>query len=88
MEPQKDHVLILTFAITTNMRDKSATVTTVKSCAQGGVLSSLLWSMVVDNLLHKLRSNSGFSVQCYADDLVVTVRDKCEAMISGIMQIA
>jgi len=37
-------------------------------CPQGGVLSPLLWCLVVDELLTKLKE-SGFLVFGYADDV-------------------
>jgi hypothetical protein len=38
-----------------------------KGCPQGGVLSPLLWSLVVDNLLWELHSNGYYTIG-YADD--------------------
>lgn len=42
----------------------------MSDCLQGGVLSPLLWCLVVDELLTKLRE-SGFHV--YADDYVTII---------------
>jgi len=42
-------------------------------CPQGGVLSPLLWSLVVDELLAKLRE-AGFLVFGYADDVAIIIR--------------
>ncbi len=44
----------------------------VKGCPQGGVLSPLLWYMVVDSLLLKLNA-LGYTAQAYADDLAIVI---------------
>lgn len=41
--------------------------TTEKGGLQGGVLSPVMWSLVVDNILRRL-NKSGFTSQGYADD--------------------
>ena len=41
-------------------------------CPQGGVLSSLLWSLVVDELLHLLTDQGCHPIR-YADDILVIV---------------
>ncbi|XP_046145656.1 uncharacterized protein LOC123988941 [Osmia bicornis bicornis] len=46
-----------------------------RGCPQGGVLSPLLWTLVVDELIRILASE-GFEVQGYADDLSITVRGR------------
>jgi len=43
-------------------------------CPQGGVLSPLLWCLVVDKLLTELKE-AGFLVFGYADDVAILVRD-------------
>jgi len=42
-------------------------------CPQGGVLSPLLWCLVVDELLTKLKE-AGFLVFGYTDDVAIIVR--------------
>jgi hypothetical protein len=42
----------------------------IRSCPQGGVLSPLLWCLVVNNLLEDLQ-REGFHVYGYADDTAV-----------------
>lgn len=61
------------------------TVKTTRGCPQGGVLSPLLWSLVVDDLLNKL-TDDGFEVIGFADDLVILVRGKFDLTISERMQ--
>lgn len=49
---------------------------------KGGVLLPLLWSLVVDDLLRKLKD----LIQGYATQLVVMATDRWEKIISGLMQ--
>ena len=44
-------------------------------CLQGGVLSPILWCLVVDSLLEDLKSISLLCIG-YADDDVIVVRSK------------
>ena len=70
--------------ITSSLGQSEVTVRAVKGCPQGGVLSPLLWSLVVDELLHIL-SNNGFKVIGYADDLVIIVTGKFDSSLSERM---
>ena len=67
--------------------DSTVKVTAVKGCPQGGVLSPLLWSLVVDDLLVSLEL-LGFEVIGFADDIVIVVRGKFDSIISERMQTA
>ena len=58
-----------------------------KGCPQGGVLSPLLWSMVIDELLVRLK-RLGFDVQAFADDLSIRIKGKFTSTISERMQAA
>lgn len=62
-------------------------IKTIKRCPQGGVLSPLLWSFVVDDLLKKL-TDQGFEVIGYADDVAIVIRGKYEYTISNRLQAA
>ena len=73
--------------ITAVLGNSSVTRRTTKGCPQGGVLSPLLWSLVVDELLQKL-TEQGFEVVGFADDVVILVRGKFDSTISNRMQIA
>ena len=42
-----------------------------KGCPQGGVLSPVLWNLVVNNLLNKQANEIPGYLQAYADDLVI-----------------
>jgi len=53
----------------------SLTAKVVGGCPQGGVLSPLLWNLVVDRLLIAI-NNLGFSTFGYADDIVIIVQGK------------
>ena len=46
------------------------------------MLSPLLWSLVVDDLLERLTSN-GIRCQGYADDIVILARGKFEYRSEG-----
>lgn len=71
--------------ISAKLGETTATIGATRGCPQGGVLSPLLWSLVVDDLLKAL-SDSGYDVQGYADDLVIVVRGKHDETISRLMQ--
>ena len=57
----------------------------VKRNPQGGILSSFLWTCVLNSLLLELRSR-GFYVQAYADDLAVLVTGADMLWIRGMAQ--
>lgn len=65
----------------------TVTVRTVKGCPQGGVLSPLLWSLVVDELLSHLEAQ-GFEIIGFADDIVIIIRGKYEHVIRDRLQYA
>lgn len=50
--------------------DKKKSFIPTRGCPQGGCLSPLLWCLVVDPLIRRLR-NAGLKVIAYADDLVI-----------------
>lgn len=55
-----------------------------RGCPQGGVLSPLLWSLVVDGLLRELEER-GIAAQAYADDVAITLVGKILSILSEIM---
>ena len=59
----------------TSLMGSSLTAKDVGSCPQGGVLSPLLWNLVVDRLL-SVTNELGFSTFGYADDVVIIVQGK------------
>ena len=58
-----------------------------KGCPQGGVLSPLLWNLVVDSLLWTL-NNQGFYTIGYADDITILINGKFESVACNLMQTA
>ena len=56
-----------------------------RDCPQGGVLSPLLWCLVVDDLLARV-SGSGVFVQGYTDDICLLTVGKFPNTVSGLMQ--
>ena len=69
--------------------DKLIGAQTTRGCPQGGVLSPLLWSLVIDDLLQELTANK-IDCQGYADDVKISVRGKisidsmCERVQLGL----
>ena len=58
-----------------------------EGCPQGGVLSPLLWSLVVDGLLRVL-SGMGIRAIGYADDIAILARGAYEEVLSELVQTA
>ncbi|CAH2217843.1 jg22999, partial [Pararge aegeria aegeria] len=56
-----------------------------RGCPQGGVLSPILWNLVVDDLITKLNTG-GFYTIGYADDIVILISGKLEYTLCEIMQ--
>jgi hypothetical protein len=63
----------------------SRSVTVSRGCPQGGVLSPLLWCLVVDDLLVSL-SGGGVYAQGYADDICLLAGGKFPNTVSGLIQ--
>lgn len=71
--------------ISVTLNDATLNAIPGEGCPQGGCLSPLLWSLVVDQLLIKL-TQEGFELCGYADDLVVVVRGKHSPTVCDRMQ--
>ena len=71
--------------IHTSLMSSSLTAEVVGGCLQGGVLSPLLWNLVVDRLL-SVTNDLGFSTFGYADDIVIIVQGKFAHTIRDVMQ--
>jgi hypothetical protein len=56
-----------------------------QGCPQGGVLSPLLWSLVVDTVIAWL-NREGLYTQGYADDLALLITGKFPSTVSELMQ--
>jgi hypothetical protein len=59
----------------------------VRGCPQGGVLSPLLWSLVVDDLLWELNYRCYYTVG-YADDTAILINRKFPQTVSEVLQTA
>lgn len=66
--------------------DESITIRTTRGCPQGGCLSCLLWSLVVDDLISSLNNIGGVFAIGYADDIVIYITGKYGITVSEIMQ--
>jgi hypothetical protein len=58
-----------------------------RGCPQGGVLSPLLWSLVVDDIIWELNSNGYYTVG-YADDTAILINEKFPYTVSKVLQTA
>jgi retron-type reverse transcriptase len=68
-------------------KGSSITAKVMTGCPQGGVLSPLLWNLVVDRLL-TATNDLGFRTLGYADDIVIIVQGKFAKTVRGLMQSA
>ena len=71
--------------IITELYGISLEATATRGCPQGGVLSPLLWCLLIDALIRKL-NGMGIYTLGYADDLTIMVRGKILPTISDLMQ--
>jgi hypothetical protein len=69
----------------TFLMGRSLTARVTGGCPQGGVLSRLLWNLVVDRLL-AVTYDLGFSTFGYADDIAIIVQGKFPHTVREIMQ--
>ena len=69
----------------TSIMGSSLTARVVGGCPQGGVLSPLLWNLVVDRLL-TITNDLGFNTFGYAEDIVIVVQDKFAHTVTEIKQ--
>lgn len=60
-------------------------VSTSRGCPQGGVLSPLLWCLVVDELLGRLRER-GYRCFGYADDVAIIITGRFPGTITDLMR--
>jgi hypothetical protein len=63
----------------------SRSIAVAQGCTQGGVLSPLLWYLVVDELLTRL-NEGGIYAQGYADDICLLEVGKFPKTVSGLIQ--
>jgi Reverse transcriptase (RNA-dependent DNA polymerase) len=72
-------------AVRAEIRDVSSVMEIRNDCSQGGVLSLLLWNMVINGLLRRLRDQSLWA-QGFADDVVFLINGKFLNMLCELMQ--
>jgi hypothetical protein len=68
----------------TTISGENFEITVNRGCPQGGVLSPLLWTIVVDSLLRML-NEAGVYVQGFADDIVITILGFDHDIIANLM---
>jgi hypothetical protein len=73
--------------ISATLSGETLRVSVARGCLQGGVLSPLLWTLVVDDLLWKLNSN-GYCTVGYADDIAILINGKFPYTLSEVLQTA
>jgi retron-type reverse transcriptase len=69
----------------TSLTGSRLTAKVAGGCPQGGVLSPLLWNLVVDRLL-TVTNDLSFSTFGYADDIVIIVHGKFAHTVREIVQ--
>lgn len=79
--------MLKTRQITSTLSGTSITISPTRGCPQGGVLSPLIWLLVMDELLLKL-NQAGIDTIGYADDLAVLIRGKFDSTVSERTQLA
>jgi ribonuclease HI len=72
--------------IKATLHDVIILIRPTKGTPQGGCLSTLLWSLVVDSLLCELNRLGGVLAVGYADDIFIHVTGKFETTVSEVMQ--
>ena len=80
-----DRSMLESRIVHTSLIGSSLTARVVGGCPQRGVLSPLLWNLVVDRLL-AVTNDLGFSTFGYADDIVIIVQGKSAHTVREIMQ--
>ena len=87
-----DHTIVRWVKATLEGRQATATlgslsrsVAVSRGCPQGGVLSPLLWCLVVDELLARL-NGGGVYAQGYADDICLLAMGKFPNTVPGLIQ--
>lgn len=77
--------MLSTRIVEAHIGERIIQMSTERGCPQGGVLSPLLWSLVVDELLGIL---TGGGLHCigYADDIVIIAKGKFEETLCDLIQ--
>ena len=72
-------------AVQISVGDASVRGRVARGCPQGGVISPLLWNLVLDSLLCRLNSER-FHTIAYADDITLMLNGKFEGVLCERMQ--
>lgn len=72
-------------SIKVTVGEASAYAKVVKGCPQGGVLSPLLWTLVIDSLIKKL-NEQGLYALSYADDVAIIIIGFYPNVVFNLMQ--
>ncbi|KAJ4437142.1 hypothetical protein ANN_17277 [Periplaneta americana] len=81
------HFMLENRQITMCLFGKTLKVTTARGYPQGGVLSPLLWNLVVDAFLREL-NGAGYFIIGFADDIAVIVKGKFPNTVFEVLQVA
>jgi hypothetical protein len=73
--------------IVTTLSRETLKASMARGCPQGGVLSPLLWSLVVDELIWEL-NDSGYYTVGYADDIAILINGKFPQTVSEVLETA
>ena len=67
-----------------NLGGSSKTVAVFRSCPQGGVLSPVLWCLVVNDLIARL-NGGGIYTEGYVNDICLLLAGKFPNTVSGFI---
>jgi hypothetical protein len=73
--------------IVTTISGETLRASMARGCLQGGVLSPLLWSLVVNELIWEL-SDDGYYTVGYVDDIAILINGKFPQTVSEVLQTA
>jgi ribonuclease HI len=72
--------------ITVTLNDSTVKVRPTQGTPQGGCLSTLLWSLVVNDLLYELNNTGGIHAVGFADDFCLYVSGKYLSTVKDVFQ--
>jgi hypothetical protein len=82
-----DKTMLENRSIIATLSGETLEVSVTRGCLQGGVLSPLLWSLVVDGLLGELNEGGYYAIG-YADDIAILLNGKFPQTVSEVLQTA
>jgi len=81
------HTMLTSIVVYSTMGSAHSTRNVSRGTPQGGVLSPLLWALVVNKLL-SLLEEAGTKVVAYADDVVILLQGKFPQTLCNLMKTA